>query len=165
MIVFLNFGAARVASQRSFSRINEFVFFHSGCLVGLCNLSSCCLAVRLPMRTNYNIRMLVVCNLSITFLDSVDFVGMDKPYVDVCNTTTKFFKTIQIGLKTDLSFNDQGFDDMEWVMKFAGGRGKSAVERFADAVAGCDVIQDCKYTLAPDLYSGFRLFVCHGGPS
>ena len=96
------------------------------------------------MNTTYNFRMLEVCNFSISVLDDVDMVGMDKPFVDVCNTTQRFFKTIQMGLKQDLTFNEEDLDDVDCVMKYAGGRGKSAVERFADAVADCAVIQDCK---------------------
>ena len=86
--------------------------------------------------------MLEVCDASLKILDDVDPVRLSKTYRDVVNQVSKFFKTVQLGLVKTLHFNEEDFDDMESVMKFAGGRGKSALERMADAINCCECIQD-----------------------
>ena len=72
--------------------------------------------------------------MSVAFLEDVDRVNIDQSFADAINTSERFFRAILAASLDELRYSEEDISDLEWVMKCAGGRGKTPTEQLADAL-------------------------------
>ena len=75
-----------------------------------------------------------ISECGIQILDAVDTIDLPKEFVGAILLSVKYFKTAKFILTDELIFEEADLEDIDWVMKHAGCKGKSSTEQFADAV-------------------------------
>lgn len=83
-------------------------------------------------------RLDLIARESLAVLDEVDTVALEKHWSDVVVTAEKLFTAVKVANIKGLTYTEPDLYALEQVMKSAQGKGRNALERFADALESSD---------------------------